>query len=72
MQALRCDATGRVEEYLLGAARHAPLFAHRLIWILCGEEAPPRDLGEHVKRSGFKDPWLQVRKQRPRCCEGLG
>jgi hypothetical protein len=39
LQALRCDSAGRVEEYLVDAARHAPLFAHRLIWILGGGPA---------------------------------
>ncbi|KAK3278569.1 hypothetical protein CYMTET_13497, partial [Cymbomonas tetramitiformis] len=58
VQVLLCDPTGQVEEYLMSAAAKAPLFAHRLVWTLGGEEAPPKNTGEMVKRSGWKDPWL--------------
>eukprot|EP00963_Diacronema_lutheri_P001420 scaffold86_cov338-Pavlova_lutheri.AAC.83 len=57
IQTLRTDVSGYVEDLLLGIARMDPLFAHRLIWVLGGEEEPPPEaFNPEVKRSGWEPP----------------
>ena len=57
IQTLRTDVSGYVEDLLLGIAKLDPLFAHRLIWVLGGEEEPPPEaFNPDVKRSGWEPP----------------
>ncbi|XRB04179.1 phosphatidylinositol 3-kinase [Pycnococcus provasolii] len=57
IQLLQFDGNdGAIESFLKRAARDDELFAHRLIWSLRGEEAPPSDLSLLPKRSGWKEP----------------